>query len=81
MVAALLAAPNRAPLTAAERVDVLEAQLREVMRAHNELADAVLALSVQLNGALAAWARLSGEASDAAELPLREPFKRHGKRH
>lgn len=84
MVAALLMSPSKLPLTSAERIDVLEAQARETVRAHNALADAVLALSVQLNSAMQMIAILNqgaGLITDEPALPAREPFKRHGKRH
>lgn len=76
--------PNRVPLTAGERadalerhVDVLERQLAEVMRAHNDLADKVLAMALQQARMLEA----RPATDEAPELPARDPFKRHGKRH
>ena len=72
--------PNAAPLTLAERVDLLEANQRLMMQAHNDLADALLQTSLQLTAAMGMLATLTRPVVDD-DLPAREPFKRHGKRH
>ncbi len=45
------------------------------MRAHNELAEAVAVLAVQLNAAMMLVQKFV--EPDDAKLPTREPFKRH----
>ena len=67
--------PNALPLTLAERMDLLERNQTELMRAHNDLAEAVAVLAMQVNHSTMMLQKLIDPAD--AKLPTREPFKRH----
>ncbi len=71
--------PNPIPLSTSEEIDQLKRNQGELLRAHNELVDNFTKLSKRMADALVL---LSATLPDEpAEMPQREPFKRHGKRH